>query len=255
MKKFEDVKTGNTRLLRFGEFKSVSEGSTNQVDYYVEKFKDKMPATTEQGAAYWIDGIGGLSASEKKSVFSGIRGLVTRESGRDMPEWANESAIFEDGFGTQNFVRIKKGDTYVYLFKIELETEHKGIALMIGKYSPHIVLSDSKNTYGVMSAAEMTEDEIEQGAVDPDRFEIKPGNVKVEGDSTGRFISLVTICIDDYVSVLQPKVVRIYDEIPSTCSDPNYSAAMAAAMADRKWDLQEMEAGRMNVITKTSISI
>ena len=65
-----------TRVLGFDEFNSVSEGITNQVDYYVEKFQDNMPVTTEQGAAHWVDSIGGLSISEKKAIFLGIKGKL-----------------------------------------------------------------------------------------------------------------------------------------------------------------------------------
>lgn len=256
IKRFDEAdREGLTRILGFQDFRSLSEGATNQVDYYVQKFRDKMPATTEQGGAYWVDGIGGLSAAEKRAVFAGIKSLLTKERDKEMPEWLSESALMEDGFGEQDFVRLKKGDAYVYLFKLDFEEERKSIALQIGKYSTHAVISDPKSMYGVMSASEVSESQLEQWAIYPEKFEVTPKPVDVQGEQTGRFVRMASLCVQDYVSSLQTKVVRIYDEIPSSCTDESYSTEMEIKMREMGWDLQEMETGKLNVITKISVSI
>lgn len=163
-------------------------------------------------------------------------------------------AMNEDGFGEMDFVRLKKGgDTYIYLFKLELENnDHRGYVLQVGKYPTEMVISEPKNSYAVVSGGALTEDEVEQAVVDDEKFEFQPGEIDISGHITERFLSMLEICLMDYVQELQPQVVRIYDELPSLVKDPEYTEKLDRAVSEwpGDWDLQQMEADRLNIITK-----
>lgn len=69
------------------------ESFTESCEEYVEKFKDKMSGSTEQTAAWWVDGTD-LPEKAKKELWSKIKHLTKKESGaRDMPEWLSESNV------------------------------------------------------------------------------------------------------------------------------------------------------------------
>jgi len=79
-----------------------------KLDDYEAKFIMKMSGSTEQSAAYWVDGIGGLSDSDKKELFARVNKYTIKEEGqRDMPEW------YGDG-GMINIGTVKKTDSDIY---------------------------------------------------------------------------------------------------------------------------------------------
>jgi len=74
----------NEKYKTGGEFDSA-------LEEYRLKFIDKMQGSTEQAAAYWIDGISHLTDNQKRRLFLGIKSYVKKESGeRDMPAWFGE---------------------------------------------------------------------------------------------------------------------------------------------------------------------
>ena len=74
-----------------------------KLDDYEAKFIMKMSGSTEQSASYWVDGIGGLSDSDKKELFGRIRKYTIKEEGqRDMPEWYGYGGEMADGGKTED---------------------------------------------------------------------------------------------------------------------------------------------------------
>ena len=76
-------------------FNQVNESlNENLVDSYVKKFHDKMDGSTPSTAAGWIDGIGGLSDDDKRSVWMGIQDAIDHESQGpvELPDWVSGSS-------------------------------------------------------------------------------------------------------------------------------------------------------------------
>jgi len=75
-----------------------------QINYFVIKFQMKMAGSVPSVAAWWVDGISELSASEKAEVFNQIQGsldLLARDRGaehEDLPLWV--PGVFEDGISS-----------------------------------------------------------------------------------------------------------------------------------------------------------
>ena len=66
----------------------------NIVDSYVKKFQDKMDGSTPSTAAGWMDGIGGLSDDDKRSIWMGIQDAIDHESqgSVELPDWVSGSS-------------------------------------------------------------------------------------------------------------------------------------------------------------------
>lgn len=90
---FKEMKNLTTfELFEANNPKVLSKEDQEQVEYYIEKYGQKMSGSTEQTAANWIDGITELSDDAKRAIWAGIKADTKKESGaRDMPEWINES--------------------------------------------------------------------------------------------------------------------------------------------------------------------
>ena len=73
----------------------VIEGPTPAVRYFVDKFEMKMSGSVPSVAAWWIDGIGEITAAEKRGIWVRIQGsldLLARDRGaehEDFPTWIN----------------------------------------------------------------------------------------------------------------------------------------------------------------------
>jgi hypothetical protein len=67
----------------------------SQVDYYIEKYKNRMSGSSVQSSAYWVDGITELSENEKKAVWLGIVDFVDHKDfnrSQDLPSWIRIAA-------------------------------------------------------------------------------------------------------------------------------------------------------------------
>ena len=71
------------------------EGPIPAVRYFVDKFEMKMSGSVPSVAAWWIDGIGEITAAEKRGIWVRIQGsldLLARDRGaehEDFPTWIN----------------------------------------------------------------------------------------------------------------------------------------------------------------------
>jgi hypothetical protein len=131
---------------------------------------------------------------------------------KEFREFVNES----DGFGTSAFLLKKEKDQYNYFFNLEEKKDDKGFHMIIGKYSEKEVISGSKNSYCVLGLYRISDDLIDDIAVD--KAEIPSSNnekFKSDENETSRILECVAKCLLDYLEK-NSKVSRIYDEIQET---------------------------------------
>ena len=131
---------------------------------------------------------------------------------KEFREFVNES----DGFGTSAFLLKKEKDQYNYFFNLEEKKDDKGFHMIIGKYSEKEVISGSKNSYCVLGLYRISDDLIDDIAVD--KAEIPSSNnekFKADENETSRILECVAKCLLDYLEK-NSKVSRIYDEIQET---------------------------------------
>ena len=131
---------------------------------------------------------------------------------KEFREFVNES----DGFGTSPFLLKKEKDQYNYFFNLEEKKDDKGFHMIIGKYSEKEVISGSKNSYCVLGLYRISDDLIDDIAVD--KAEIPSSNnekFKADENETSRILECVAKCLLDYLEK-NSKVSRIYDEIQET---------------------------------------
>ena len=131
---------------------------------------------------------------------------------KEFREFVNES----DGFGTSPFLLKKEKDQYNYFFNLEEKKDDKGFHMIIGKYSEKEVISGSKNSYCVLGLYRISDDLIDDIAID--KAEIPSSNnekFKVDENETSRILECVAKCLLDYLEK-NSKVSRIYDEIQET---------------------------------------
>ena len=131
---------------------------------------------------------------------------------KEFKEFVNES----DGFGTSAFLLKKEKDQYNYFFNLEEKKDDKGFHMIIGKYSEKEVISGSKNSYCVLGLYRISDDLIDDIAVD--KAEIPSSNnekFKADENETSRILECVAKCLLDYLEK-NSKVSRIYDEIQET---------------------------------------
>ena len=131
---------------------------------------------------------------------------------KEFREFVNES----DGFGTSSFLLKKEKDQYNYFFNLEEKKDDKGFHMIIGKYSEKEVISGSKNSYCVLGLYRISDDLIDDIAID--KAEIPSSNnerFKADENETSRILECVAKCILDYLEK-NAKVSRIYDEIQET---------------------------------------
>ena len=131
---------------------------------------------------------------------------------KEFREFVNES----DGFGTSSFLLKKEKDQYNYFFNLEEKKDDKGFHMIIGKYSEKEVISGSKNSYCVLGLYRISDDLIDDIAVD--KAEIPSSNnekFKADENETSRILECVAKCLLDYLEK-NSKVSRIYDEIQET---------------------------------------
>lgn len=128
----------------------------------------------------------------------------------------DSSTIHEsDGFGTSPFLLVKNGDLYNYFFNIENEKggEEKGFHFIVGKYSNNEVIDGPKNSYCVLTLNEISQELIEDIAVEKEEVP-QPNTMKFKagGNEVSRIMEYCSKCLSSYLE-LNPKINRIYDEI------------------------------------------
>jgi len=127
-----------------------------------------------------------------------------------------ESTNESDGFGTSAFLLKKEKDQYNYFFNLEEKKDDKGFHMIIGKYSEKEVISGSKNSYCVLGLYRISDDLIDDIAID--KAEIPSSNnekFKADENETSRILECVAKCLLDYLEK-NSKVSRIYDGIQET---------------------------------------
>ena len=128
----------------------------------------------------------------------------------------DSSTVHEsDGFGTSPFLLVKNGDLYNYFFNIENEKggEEKGFHFIVGKYSNNEVIDGPKNSYCVLTLNEISQELIEDIAVEKEEVP-QPNTMKFKagGNEVSRIMEYCSKCLSSYLE-LNPKINRIYDEI------------------------------------------
>lgn len=128
----------------------------------------------------------------------------------------DSSTIHEsDGFGTSPFLLVKNGDLYNYFFNIENEEggEEKGFHFIVGKYSNNEVIDGPKNSYCVLTLNEISQELIEDIAVEKEEVP-QPNTMKFKagGNEVSRIMEYCSKCLSSYLES-NPKINRIYDEI------------------------------------------
>jgi len=120
-----------------------------------------------------------------------------------------------DGFGTSPFLLVKNGDIYNYFFNIENEKggEEKGFHFIVGKYSNNEVIDGPKNSYCVLTLNEISQELIEDIAVEKEEVP-QPNTMKFKagGNEVSRIMEYASKCLSSYLEA-NPKINRIYDEI------------------------------------------
>ena len=81
--------------------KYLNEGRKNkkQINYYINKFKNKMEGSSVETAVYWIDGIGEINSKEKAQIYRGIHNYIgdkdinqsTKNNLRKKLQWYNDN--------------------------------------------------------------------------------------------------------------------------------------------------------------------
>ena len=120
-----------------------------------------------------------------------------------------------DGFGTSPFLLVKNGDIYNYFFNIENEKggEEKGFHFIVGKYSNNEVIDGPKNSYCVLTLNEISQELIEDIAVEKEEVP-QPNTMKFKagGNEVSSIVEYASKCLSSYLEA-NPKINRIYDEI------------------------------------------
>jgi hypothetical protein len=119
-----------------------------------------------------------------------------------------------DGFGTSPFLLVKNGDIYNYFFNIENEKGgEKGFHFIVGKYSNNEVIDGPKNSYCVLTLNEISQELIEDIAVEKEEVP-QPNTMKFKagGNEVSRIMEYASKCLSSYLEA-NPKINRIYDEI------------------------------------------
>ena len=101
-------------LKSFALFENLNK---RQVDFYIEKFSDKMEGSTLSTSAWWIDGIGELSDEEKQAVWIEIQEYIDKDTKGDveLPLWLSEEHQ-GDEFDMPSILKLAEGaDTMMVL--------------------------------------------------------------------------------------------------------------------------------------------
>lgn len=149
-----------------------------------------------------------------------------------------------DGFGTLPFLMRKESDIYHYFFNVEDEEgNEKGYHLNIGKYSEYQPIDGPKNSYCVISINEISPEIIEDISMDIGEIpQVKnKEEISLESGEKSRVFESISKCLLDYLE-LNPKVVRIYDELQNNIVMDNYIDYMKSIVLSflgSEWSVQE----------------
>lgn len=158
--------------------------------------------------------------------------------------------VNEDGYGESQFFFAKNGDTANYFFKIG-EDHKRGFVLGIGKFSKFSQPTEAKAEYGVLSITELEVDKLDQAVIDKGKFEPNENKIEVDEREINKIMENMMACVNDYLQK-NPKVIKFYDEMQNTLHSDDYTRKLSTYMEKwpGPWNLQEVERGRLNFITK-----
>lgn len=146
-----------------------------------------------------------------------------------------------DGFGTLPFLRKKEDEVYNYFFNLDGE-KSRGFHLSVGKYSEYEPIDGPKNSFAVLSINEISPEVIEDISMDIGRIpEPNKEKIQLSDNESSRLFKLISKCILDYLE-LNPKIIRIYDEMQDNISIENYEQNLKSIMISylgEDWSVQE----------------
>jgi len=149
-----------------------------------------------------------------------------------------------DGFGTLPFLMKKESDVYHYFFNIAGEDDkERGFHLNVGKYSEYEPIDGPKNSYCVLNINEISPkviEDISMGVGEIPQDMNKEEIVLSDGEKS-RLFETISKCLIDYLE-LNPKVVRMYDELQDNIKMENYIEYMKSIVLSflgSEWSAQE----------------
>lgn len=151
-----------------------------------------------------------------------------------------------DGFGTSPFLMKKVSDVYHYFFTLDSEDEEDemGYHLIIGKYSENEPIEGAKNSYCVLNINQIGPELIEDIAINKEDIPAPDdSNFLVDGSELSRLMEYIFKCVLDYLS-LNPKVVRIYDELQDNLEYDGkgeymeYMKSICISQLGKNWSVQ-----------------
>lgn len=159
----------------------------------------------------------------------------------------NEAA----GYGKEPFFFAKDGEVCNYFFKVENGEDHRGFVVSVGKFSQFTQPSEPKSDYGVLSITELTEDELDQAVTDEGKFDVNKKQVDVDDRTLSEMMRTISKIVADYLDN-NAKVNKFYDEMQSKITNKTYVDAIKTSAAGwpGEWNFQEVERGKLNLISK-----
>ena len=149
-----------------------------------------------------------------------------------------------DGFGTLPFLMKKESDVYHYFFNVtDDDGKERGFHLNVGKYSEYEPIDGPKNSYCVLNINEVSPTIIEDISMDIGEVpqDMNKEEIKLGDGEKSRVFESIAKCLLDYLE-LNPKVVRIYDELQDNIIMDNYIDYMKSIIISflgNEWSAQE----------------
>lgn len=156
-----------------------------------------------------------------------------------------------NGYGEEPFYYAEDGpDKANYLFKVD--EGHRGFIISIGKFSKFTQPSEAKSDYGVISITEVSEEELDQAVIDEGKFEPNDKRIEIDQETLRKIMTTLTQAVEDYLQE-EPKVNKFYDEMQANIKESEiYEENIKDAVNEwpGEWIFQEIEKGKLNLITK-----
>lgn len=241
----------NEKLLKFDDF--VNEGNWDKAGYDKNDKEKQIKWVLDNQAllygdvAFWKEeALTAKTSEEVAHIFNQIKA--------GLGEIAESKKVNEDGYGALPFFVSKNGDSFNYLFKIDVDDAHKSIAFVVGKFSKFAQPTEGKTEYAVLSTMELPEEKLDQAVVDKGNFEPTNKEFAVSERQLNRILEIEGQCIADYLQK-NPKVSRFYDEQQAFMKNPEYNKRLQLSLdkwvgGPGTWHLQEVDAGKLNIIIK-----
>lgn len=216
----------------------VVDGFSKEADELFKEWEEIVRRAKEEGRGY-----GNIWGKKIKEDHMQERRVLTFDGFMRM---------FEK-YGEEPFHLVKNGDTYNYFFKIESEKGERGFVLTVNK--THTVGGTHQGEdkeYCVMRVMELGADELDQAVVDQGKFEPNKNLIEAKEPELVRLLSSVADCMADYLEE-NAAVEKVYDEMPLLLKAQNYEEKMQVSFdkwPGESWNIQEVEPGKLNVITR-----